>query len=657
MVALSKTRRERKLPVQQLTILGKSSLTQRHWSQHGRADSPPAICRFAEPIASTSLFPYLPEMVSSFGVEENRVGFWTGLISATFSLCQALFGIPWGRFSDRYGRKPAILLGLTSTMLTSLMWGFSKSLPMAITARALAGAGNGNVGIIRTTVAEMVPYKELQPRAFSLMPLVWNIGSIFGPSIGGALANPLNVKPEEHIDNPSFFQMFPYSPPNLISAIFFTVGIVTGILFLEETLETLRDQRDYGLRLGDKLKAFAKSHILHKPSHASEDDETRPLIKCEDEPTTPKPRPTPPTLREVLTRQSLLNLLVYTLLALHSMGYDALLPVYMRFPSLRTPSDYTMAPSPDHPLRFAAGFSLDHFSIGLLSTGYGVFGMLIQFFVFPYVAREFGVLYCLKWCACAFPLAYLLMPFTALLPTQEWQVGVCFAIMVLKCFCGIFAFPCSTILLTNSAPSVRELATLNGFATAFSAVGRAAGPAMGGAMFTAGVNRGYIIAPWWFLAAVAVLAALPVFWLVEGDGFGGDDGEVSDEEDEEEQAAEEILTAEGLQGEAEQAGMPGPIAVSPPRPPEEEEEADEGLGALLTRTTTASSAAVEDDSAATTPGEERRRSLVAPSLSRRNSVRVMRKSSIPFGMGSQGVSRRYSSNLGQSLGTSGSFGQ
>ena len=89
---------------------------------------------------------------------------------------QAIMGIPWGRFSDIYGRKPAILLGLTSTMLTSLMWGFSKNLPTAIVARALAGAGNGNVGIIRTVVAEMVPYKELQPRAFSIMPLVWNVG-------------------------------------------------------------------------------------------------------------------------------------------------------------------------------------------------------------------------------------------------------------------------------------------------------------------------------------------------------------------------------------------------------------------------------------------------------------------------------------------------
>lgn len=114
-------------------------------------------------------------MVRSFGVSQSEVGKWAGYCAAVFSLFQALTGIPWGRFSDVYGRKPAIIIGLACTMVTSLMWGFSKSLTMAICVRALAGAGNGNVGIIRTTVAEMVPFKELQPRAFSIMPLVWNV--------------------------------------------------------------------------------------------------------------------------------------------------------------------------------------------------------------------------------------------------------------------------------------------------------------------------------------------------------------------------------------------------------------------------------------------------------------------------------------------------
>ena len=117
-------------------------------------------------------------MIESFDVPKNKVAKWAGITSAVFSLSQCTTGVAWGRASDRFGRKPIILLGMTCTMLSSLFFGFSRSLPAAIVARSLAGASNGNVGIMRTTVAEMVPWKELQPRAFSVMPLIWTIGSL-----------------------------------------------------------------------------------------------------------------------------------------------------------------------------------------------------------------------------------------------------------------------------------------------------------------------------------------------------------------------------------------------------------------------------------------------------------------------------------------------
>ena len=98
-------------------------------------------------------------MESFDGIDEADVGFWAGTAGAIFSFAQCITAIAWGRASDRFGRKPVILLGLFNTMLTSLVWGFSTSLPMALTARALSGAGNGNVGIIRTMVAELCPWK------------------------------------------------------------------------------------------------------------------------------------------------------------------------------------------------------------------------------------------------------------------------------------------------------------------------------------------------------------------------------------------------------------------------------------------------------------------------------------------------------------------
>lgn len=166
------------------------------------------------------------------GVQTDEIASYAGLVSAIFSLCQSLTGVLWGRASDVYGRKPAILVGLACLMGSSVLFGFSGSVKWALLARGIAGLSSGNVGIIRTTVAEMVPQKELQPRAFSLMPLVWTIGSIFGPALGGALANPAKTRPGS-VPGTGFFARFPYALPNLVVGAFFLVGLVAGTFFLQ----------------------------------------------------------------------------------------------------------------------------------------------------------------------------------------------------------------------------------------------------------------------------------------------------------------------------------------------------------------------------------------------------------------------------------------
>jgi MFS family permease len=81
-------------------------------------------------------------------------------------------------------------------------------------------------------VAEMVPEKELQPRAFSIMPLVWSIGSIFGPSFGGFFAKPAENMPGL-FRNSKLLIKYPFLLPNLVASCLFLVGISTGILFLK----------------------------------------------------------------------------------------------------------------------------------------------------------------------------------------------------------------------------------------------------------------------------------------------------------------------------------------------------------------------------------------------------------------------------------------
>lgn len=71
-------------------------------------------------------------------------------------------GMWWGRISDKVGRKPVLIGGLAGTLVSMIIFGFAKSFPVALLARAAGGLLNGNIGVIQTTVAEMVPKKQHQ---------------------------------------------------------------------------------------------------------------------------------------------------------------------------------------------------------------------------------------------------------------------------------------------------------------------------------------------------------------------------------------------------------------------------------------------------------------------------------------------------------------
>lgn len=460
-------------------------------------------------------------MVQSFDIPTDQVAKWAGLMSATFSISQAFTGIAWGRASDRFGRKPMMMLALSCTMIAGLLFGFSKSLLWAFVTRSLQGLSNGNVGIIRTAVAELVPERELQPRAFSLMPLVWTVGSIFGPAFGGSLVHPVERFPKL-FGKSKLLADYPFALPNILISSLFIIGITTGTLFLHETLAEKKHKRDYGLVTGQLLTRSCRKRD-RKVWHVDNDgDASEPFLSSAgsvmSSPTTPRrqqlPRPHDGGWNQVFTRQSNINLLVYAFLAMHSVGYDQLLPIFMHYP-VQSSHD----PEVKLPLRFAGGFGIDSSRIGMWFMIYGIYGMLVQFLIFPPMVRRYGVLNCLKLCSVIFPAVYVATPFTALLPTHSSREGANLVLMLFKGFCAIFSFPCSTILLTNSAASLKVLGTLNGVATSISALGRAAGPAGSGAAFTIGVDAGYVIVSFWFLAVIAVLGAIPIWWLVEMDGF------------------------------------------------------------------------------------------------------------------------------------------
>ena len=167
---------------------------------------------------------------------------------------------------------------------------------------------------------------------------------------------------------------------------------------MKETLETKKDRRDYGIILGDIL-LLPFTRKKPGPKWSLEEEQSASLLKHSRDSSADSldtdtdaqgnrkavPVVAPPTYREVFSRQSNLNLLTYSLLALHSLAYDQLLPIFMHYPQQ---TDRSMNPDVHLPFKFTGGFGLNSDRIGLLFTVYGVFGMLIQFFVF---VRIFGV--------------------------------------------------------------------------------------------------------------------------------------------------------------------------------------------------------------------------------------------------------------------------
>lgn len=484
-----------KLPVQQLAIL--------------------AVARFAEPLAYTSVWPYLPEMIRGFGVKRDEVAKWAGVTSSVFSICQSITAVPWGKASDRFGRKPVLIYGLISTMICFIIWGMSTSLTMAITIRAIMGGGNGNVGIIRTMVAEMVTEKELQPRAFSIMPLVWSLGSVVGPAFGGFFAQPAKQFPNVFGDI-ELFKKFPYLLPNLLATIFFLISASSATLFLKETLADKHGEKDWGLLVGERLtRVFRRQPQLIAQRRQSfvDGEATAPLVPSRITPKKPTSKRASAGMKEVFSRQTTINLISYTFLAFHSVAYDQNITVFLDYPVIpRTPDNTKF------PFYFTGGFGLSSGTIGTLFTIYGITCGLIQFLIYPPMVNRFGVLNCFKVVSIMTPFVYFITPYTSLLPTPATRFAAILFVMMIKAFAIIIAFPSTTILLTNSATSLSILGTLNGFATMFSGLGRAFGPASTGLAFSWGVEHGYIVSAYFFLGIVAAIGAIPVFMIVEGDG-------------------------------------------------------------------------------------------------------------------------------------------
>ena len=147
------------------------------------------------------VLPFLPFMIQNFGINEKDVGRYSGLILSSFMLGQFISNYIWGLISEKTGIKPVLLIGLISSFICTIIFGFSNNIIWAIITRLLQGLFSGNLGVTKTYLY-LITDKSNEAKAFAMYPVGMCIGAIFSPAIGGLLETPSkhwNSIDENHI--------------------------------------------------------------------------------------------------------------------------------------------------------------------------------------------------------------------------------------------------------------------------------------------------------------------------------------------------------------------------------------------------------------------------------------------------------------------------
>src|SRR5205809_4724394 len=130
-------------------------------------------------IGFAMVLPLLP----FYALELNASPVVIGMIISSFSVAQLLSSPVWGRVSDRYGRRPALLIGLSASAIAYLVFAFAGSIWLLLLSRVVQGAGGGTVGVIQAYVADSVEQKN-RAKALGWLSAATNVGVAIGPVIG-----------------------------------------------------------------------------------------------------------------------------------------------------------------------------------------------------------------------------------------------------------------------------------------------------------------------------------------------------------------------------------------------------------------------------------------------------------------------------------------
>lgn len=130
------------------------------------------------------VLPLLPFYAESLDASAKTIG-W---IIASFSIAQLISAPLWGRVSDRYGRRPALLIGLSASAVAYVVFGLANTVAWLFLSRIIQGAGGGTTGVAQAYVADSIPAAG-RARALGWLSAATSLGVMIGPVIGSLAAH------------------------------------------------------------------------------------------------------------------------------------------------------------------------------------------------------------------------------------------------------------------------------------------------------------------------------------------------------------------------------------------------------------------------------------------------------------------------------------
>ncbi|KAF8217624.1 major facilitator superfamily multidrug-resistance, DHA1 sub-family [Mycena galopus ATCC 62051] len=454
------------------------------------------LIQAAEALSATVIFPFVPQFVRDTGItdgDERKTGYWAGVLESVFFVAEFLSVYSWGHASDRFGRRPILLLGPLGLALSLIGFGASKTFASLVFWRSLQGVFNGNIGVVKTVMAEVADSTNLA-QVMALVPLAWSSGSTLGPIIGGLLSNPEERWPNSFgkiqilRDNP---YLLPCAAVGFLSLSFFFLGLVglkesSPMILARQNREKLRvaAATDPSLTTGlltenqTTYGAVASADIIETSSGLNSacihDEEL-------------------PTLHELFVPRLVIPLVNYGFFCFAQTAYQVLFPLMYS----------TSIPN--------GGLGFSPYLIGITRGVWGILNsFLLLFFVAPLI-RRFGArtMYIFAFGNIAICIgAYPLLSFFA---KRAGRVdGIVWAIVVVQLVSNLalsIAYASIQLFIVNSSPRPSALSSTNSIAQMVSTVTRSFAPFIASALFAVSLELnlagGFMV----YIILLAIVAA------------------------------------------------------------------------------------------------------------------------------------------------------